>query len=361
MIKIIFVTNKLIVGGVERALIQMIKKMPKDKFDITIGVCHLGGELENEIDKSVKIVELPQINDSIKSILIENLKKGNILKILKILFYTLMCRFNNDYNRKCEYRSKIYEKMKDKYDIAVCYHKPTDLPVPYVLNNIDADKRILWMHMDISKIKDNEKPGYYNIYVRYNNIICVSNEIKKQLVKLFPDIENKASVVYNFIDESRIKRLGDEGEGLENRAGVFNILTVGRLSKEKGHLLIIDAVNILKKITISFKWYIVGDGPMKYEIQEYINKNNLNEYIELLGNQKNPYGFFKTCDIYVQPSLAEGFGITISEAKIFNKPIVITKFATAKEHMNDNYNISLADFNGRSIANKILETMEDNK
>ena len=59
--------------------------------------------------------------------------------------------------------------------------------------------------------------------------------------------------------------------------------------------------------------------------------------------------------------MSEGYGITISEAKVFNKPIIITKFATAKEHMNDNYNISLAHFNGRSIANKILETMEDEK
>ena len=361
MTKVIFVTNKLIVGGVERALIQMIKKMSKNEFDITIGVCHLGGELENELDKSVKIIELPQVNSSIKYILLENLKRGNINKALKIIFYILMCRINSDYNKQCEYRSKIYENINEEYDVAICYHKPTDLPVPYVLNNIQANGKILWIHMDISSIKDNEKKDYYDIYTRYNRIICISNEIKRQVINLFPEFKDKSEVVYNFIDEERIKMLSNEGEILKRKNGVFNILTVGRLSPEKGHLLIIEAVNIMRKINENFKWYIVGDGPMKIEIQDNIDKNNLNKYIKLLGNKKNPYGFFKSCDIYVQPSLSEGYGITISEAKVFNKPIIITKFATAKEHMNDNYNISLAHFNGRSIANKILETMEDEK
>ena len=108
MIKVIFITNKLITGGVERALLSMIKQMPKEKFDITVGVCNLGGELEKSLSEDIKIIEIPEINDSIKNILIRDLINVNIIGFMKKIKNLIMCNLIRDYNDKCQYKSMLY-------------------------------------------------------------------------------------------------------------------------------------------------------------------------------------------------------------------------------------------------------------
>ena len=108
----IFITNELITGGVEKALLSMIKQMPREKYDITIGVCRAGGELEKNVDKNIKIIEIPEINKSIKSILNEELKKRSFISFIRKIKNLIMCNLLNDYNEKCVYRSKLYKKLK---------------------------------------------------------------------------------------------------------------------------------------------------------------------------------------------------------------------------------------------------------
>lgn len=355
----IFITNELITGGVEKALLSMIKQMPREKYDITIGVCRAGGELEKNVDKNIKIIEIPEINKSIKSILNEELKKRSFISFIRKIKNLIMCNLLNDYNEKCVYRSKLYKKLNGKYDIAICYHKPTDLPVAYVINNIDANKKILWIHMEVGKITENEKRGYRKLYSQYDQIICISKAIKRQLIDKFPEFKDKTKVVYNFIDTFEIMRLGKDGEKFNEQDDYFKILTVARLSPEKGHLLVIEAANKLKENGVNFKWYLVGEGPFRDTILEKIGGYNLKENIILLGNKKNPYGYFKTCDIYVQPSFEEGFGITVSEAKIFKKPIILTNFATAREHIIDKKTGYIVGFNGDEIAYRLEELINN--
>ncbi|MBC5624028.1 glycosyltransferase [Clostridium sp. NSJ-49] len=359
MTKVIFITNKLITGGVEKALLEMIKQIPKDNFEITIGVFNLGGELEKSLRSDVKIIEIPEVNESIKTILIKDLAEMKLIELIKKIKNLIMCNLVKDYNEKCRYRCKLYRKLNEIYDVAVCYHKPTDLPVPYVIDNVKSNKKVLWIHMDMSKIAENEKRGYYKLYKEYDEIICISKAVKNQVINIFPEFKNKTKVIYNFIDKGEIRKLSDCGEKFETSDGNYNILTVARLSTEKGHDLIIEAAILLKKKGVNFRWYLIGEGPIKNKLLKKVEENDLKKYVILLGNKDNPYGYFKTCDIYVQPSLEEGFGITVSEAKIFEKPIIITKFATSTEHIIDRKTGYIVDFNGNDIACKIEKLIKN--
>lgn len=361
MKKVLVVTNKLITGGVEISLLELVKVMIKNGYDVTLGVCKLGGNLEKEFPQNIKIVELPEVNLKIKDLIIGYLKSGKIFKVFQILKNVFICNLIKDYNKQCYYKSKLYTNFEGEYDIAICYHKPTDLPVAYTINNINAKMKILWLHSEVKSISENEKEGYYDIYNKYDQIICASKTIKQQLINIFPMFSKRIKVIYNIINKEKILDKANIGEKFVKIKNKKIILTVARLSPEKGCTLLLDAAKQLKEENVDFIWYIIGNGPMEDEIKMQIKKYKLEENIKLMGRKENPYGYFKTCDIYVQPSFEEGYGITVAEAKIFCKPIVITNFGTAKEHIINGENGYIVDFNGKELSNAILKIINDSK
>ena len=154
----------------------------------------------------------------------------------------------------------------------------------------------------------------------------------------------------------------------------INILTVARLVIDyKGYDIAIKTAKILKENGYKFKWYVVGDGPDKVKISSLIDEYDVKDCFILLGKRENPYPYMKNCDIYVQPSRREGFGLTVVEAKILNKPIVCTNFNTAKE-LIENENDGLISGNNEEelylsirryiddiiLRNKVINTLENN-
>ena len=117
--------------------------------------------------------------------------------------------------------------------------------------------------------------------------------------------------------------------------------------------------SILKEKGIEFKWYSLGIGPLKDEIEKYIEDNNLKNHFKLLGVKANPYPFIKDCDIYVQTSRFEGFGIAIAEARMLNKPVVTTRFDAVYNQMKDRKNGLVVDMNSQGIVNGILEVINN--
>ena len=105
----------------------------------------------------------------------------------------------------------------------------------------------------------------------------------------------------------------------------INILTVGRISSEKGQDMIPEITRKILDMGYKIRWYIIGDGNMRSKLEALIQKNHVENYVTLFGVQKNPYCYMKSCDIYVQPSYTEGYSTTICEAGILGKAIVGTK------------------------------------
>ena len=129
--------------------------------------------------------------------------------------------------------------------------------------------------------------------------------------------------------------MSDQGQSYNDNYTGLRILTIGRLANQKGYDMALEACKILKEKGIEFKWYSLGIGPLKEEIEKYINENNLENNFKLLGVKSNPYPFIKDCDIYVQTSRFEGFGIAIAEARMLNKPVVTTRFDAVYNQMKD--------------------------
>ena len=140
----------------------------------------------------------------------------------------------------------------------------------------------------------------------------------------------------------------------------IRILTIGRLVYQKGYEYAIEAAKYLKDNCVDFKWYVIGEGNLKYELEELVKKYRLEENFIFLGTFTNPYPFIKECDIYCQPSRFEGFGLAIAEARILNKPIVATNFNIVYDQIRNGENGLIAEMDGDDIGKKILMIIEDN-
>ena len=171
----------------------------------------------------------------------------------------------------------------------------------------------------------------------------------------YPYLSNKTEVIYNIVDIDEIIERSNEKIKLEFNSNYINLLTVGRLTEQKGYDLIPYVVRKLKEKRVKFKWYIIGEGELRSKLEEQIISLNLQEDIILLGSLDNPYPYFKNCDIYVQPSRHEGYCITLAEARIFNKPIVTTNFVGALEQITNNETGLVVRFNTGELVTAIYK------
>lgn len=359
--KIVFVTQKMVMGGIEKALLAMLESLPPNVFDTTVIVMEPGGDLINDIPSHVKINYLFTNETRIYDRLWDYVAKGKLSNAFKIVFYTLLLkkRVRSIYDRNF-YLSKSLPYKEEEFDLAIAYHIPTSFPVTYVINNIHARKKIAWIHSDVSDSDENLKitpegmevrysddddnlkypdllKKYKKIYEKYDRIFCVSKYSVSKFNEVFPQMAGKTNLFYNIIDEKEIKLLANNESGSfnDNFKGI-RILTVGRLGWEKGQDIIPSVLVRLLSKGYNVRWYCIGDGGLRTQLETMIHKYSLKNQFILLGVKENPYPFIKDCDLYIQPSRQEGYCITLAEARALNKPIITTNTGASEQIKNEN-------------------------
>ncbi|MGG1629488.1 glycosyltransferase [Rossellomorea sp. NRS-1567] len=357
--KIVFMVINMNIGGTEKALLNMINEMPKDQYEITILMLEKYGGFLDAIPKEVKVEYLEDyaaykqlLNRPVKTTVAELIKQGKIVKSIALgCVHTLSKVFRSKmlyYN----YTLKNLPKYKKKYDIAIAYAGPMDFISYFVAKKIKAEKRIQWIHFDVTKIGF-DKRLCKKLYKIFDKIYVVSNEAEKKLIKEAPSIKGKTEVFFNVVSQSNILLQSQIGDGFDDNFDGKRILTVGRLSKEKGQDLAIRALARLVKEGHKVKWYCIGEGNARYEYEQLISQLNVEEHFILLGAKSNPYPYIKQCDLYVQPSRYEGYCITLIEARCLRKPIVTTDVNGANEQIKQGITGVIVNKDEWSIYNSL--------
>ncbi|CAM2076853.1 MAG: Capsular polysaccharide biosynthsis protein [uncultured Clostridium sp.] len=360
MKKIVIVTRTMIHGGIEKALISMLELLPKKEFDVTILLMEYRGELLKEIPEWVKVKPLYGETISIKKNILKNIKKLNFKKAILQIFYGVKCKRATSIFENYKYSSKVLGILEGEYDLAIADHVPASFPVMYVINNINAKRKVAWIHSDVSYYK-NEIDLYKDYYNHYYKIFAVSLETANKFKSMYPDLSEKVEVFYNIISKEKLLSLASNKSGFIKKNNKFILLTVGRLCEDKGQDMIPKIASKLKKDGYKFEWYCIGDGKYRNIIQEKINKYNVNNEVILLGNKSNPYPYFRDCDIYVQPSRQECYCTTVTEAKCFAKPMIITDVNGSKEQIKNNVNGFIVKIDENEIYIKIKEMIDESK
>lgn len=365
MKKLLFMCINMNIGGTEKALINMLNEINSSKYDITLLMLEEYGGFLNQIPSFVKVkyvneykVIKPLIKEPPKLLVKKLIRNKKYSKGLLILLNYSISKITNNMSYYYKYISKSIKNIEEEYDLAVAYAGPMDFITYFVLKKIKARKKVQWIHFDITKIGFNKKFAEKN-YKKFNKIFVVSEEGKEKLINLIPALNNKVEAFFNIISCKLIENMSKNEKGFNDSFNGVRILTVGRLSKEKGQDLTINALARLKNEGYNIKWYCIGDGPKKDNYKKIIKSLNIeNDYI-LLGSRLNPYPFMKDCDIYVQPSRHEGYCITLSEARCFDNPIVTTNFTGANEQIKNEVTGLICDISEEGIYKSLKRLLDD--
>ena len=365
MKKVLFVIDSLHCAGAEKSLTTLLSLLDYSKYDVDLQLFGYGGALEELVPKEVNILKPMEYikfsSLSTKNAVIKSLKNMNFKMLNSRLKFSLAIRKNNYSNAQkarvyWQKVSNVIENNNKEYDIAISYAQ--GVPTFYVAEKVCAKKKLAWVNVSY-KLEDEDRVFQEQFYEKYNKIVAVSDSAKNIFLETFPKYTDKLEIIYDINDADFIKKMSDQGQSYNDNYTGLRILTIGRLANQKGYDIALEACKILKEKGIEFKWYSLGVGPLKEEIEKYINENNLENNFKLLGVKSNPYPFIKDCDIYVQTSRFEGFGIAIAEARMLNKPVVTTRFDAVYNQMKDRKNGLVVDMNSQGIVNGILELINN--
>jgi glycosyltransferase involved in cell wall biosynthesis len=224
-------------------------------------------------------------------------------------------------------------KVGDNYDVAISYSQPLgdyefcNFTNEIVLNCVEADKKITFIHCDFGSYGGNTKRNR-NLYKKFDRIGAVSNSVGKRLAEIIPEVSEKIRTVYKFCDCGEIERLAMQKPFSYTKE---TFVTVARLSGEKGIIRCIPIFSRLKKDGYDFEWHIVGEGPLRNAIEEKIAYYSLKRDIILEGEQLNPYRYIKNADYFFLPSFHEAAPMVFDEAFTLGVPVLTTKTLSAVE------------------------------
>lgn len=354
--KIIFVISRMSIGGSQKSLVNVLRIIDYDKYDVSLYVRENKTDLLKDIPDSVKVT----VNTNKRRY--EHTPYTLFLYVLELIFSFFnqkdiskkFSKKSQEYivKRKEKYEKSHYSIFNEKYDIAISYLQ--GFTCKFTEDCVIADRKICFFHNSTDALPDIHKE-YLN---RFEKVVVVSEETKDFLKKRYPEINNKLLVIKNLMDIEGIRKKASETI-IEKNTNQLMLCTCGRVSKEKGYDLAVDVARHLKDNDISFIWYFVGDGPEMKHIQDMVDEYKLNDEVILLGSQDNPYPWIAQCDIYVQPSYEEAQGLTIMEAQFFDVPIVSTKTVGAQELICSEQNGLLVDINDYSVFAGIMRLIQN--
>ena len=345
MKKVTFLALHLSYGGIEKCICDAANLLCND-YDVEILTTYkMIDKIPFKLSNKVKVTYLTSIKPNQKEFynalkhfrLIKAFKEGlKGLKGLSIKKNTMIEALKNS-------NSDIYISTRDYFN--------------KLLGKYGKNIKIGWEHNH----HHNNKKYIKNLTKsckNLDNLILVSKDLYKYYDNLFKskNMKCKCVLIPNSIDEVPAK---------ENKIGKINLISVGRLSKEKGYLTLIDVFNEIHKINKDIKLNIVGDGKEYTLIKEKINKYKLNDSVILHGFQKPDYinELYKDSAIYLMTSYTESFGLVLVEAMSSSLvPIAFDCAEGPREIIKNNYNgylIKNRDIN--KMANKVIEVINDVK
>lgn len=331
-IKIAIVTKKMVMGGIEKSLITLITELQKLNAEITLYLEATGGELFDEIPEGTRVVDIFENKCNSVALINTLCKRRKLGKAVYVVLTYIYNKLGLDPVQSWKYTCKYLDIQREEYDYVFSYGAPIAFSMVFADCNLRATQKYTWIHNEIDNITLDAKKYSY-LFKPFDKMVCVSKEAERIFDTMFPEYAKHSMIFYNYLNREEI--LNRAGAPIDCRYEGTKIVTVGRMCYEKGQDIIPEIARRLNDDGYKFKWYCIGDGESLQSVKNKIEVFGLSEKIILLGNQNNPYPYLKIADIYCQPSRTEGFGITISEAKIFNLPIVATDFPGASEQLTD--------------------------
>ena len=327
MKKILIINNNLDMGGIQKSLINLLKEVHQD-YNITLLLFSKSGVLLNDVPVNVKIIT-PNKCYQMLGLTKSELKRYPLLFCLKYLFM----KYASIFSRRSAMRLLgTFQKKIKGYDVVISYSHLSDYKYfangcgDFVLDKTIGNRKICFVHCDYLNSGTMSKQNNTQ-YSEFDKIACCSDSVRKRFLDGSQISSNKVFTVRNFYDLDIVKLANNKPYLYEGES--INILTVARLSSEKGIDRAIDAFCATGRKEL--KYYIIGTGPQMSALENRIKDYHMEKQVFLLGEQKNPYRYMLNADYLLVPSLHEAAPIVFDEANILGVPIITSNTTSAQE------------------------------
>lgn len=368
-------------GGAEISLIGLLQALDPNKVDIDLFVYSHEGELMKLIPEYVNV--LPEEPDwsMFEKPMKEVLRKG----YFRILFARLKAKWRmKQYIKRNhpkdsaailgyagEEVSKVVSNLHKygTYDLAISFLNPHD----FVKNHVLAKKKICWIHTDYTRI-DIDVKQELPVWDSFDHIISISPDVTKTFLQVFPSLAPKIIEIENILSSTFVRHRAEEFDAQDtlltahssqltaNKKSV-NLLSIGRFCEAKNYDNVPDickrTLELLKDKNIDIRWYIIGFGGYEELIRQKIEEAGMEDHVTILGKKENPYPYIKSCDIYVQPSRYEGKSVTVREAQMLCKPVVVTNYTTASSQIKNGIDGAIVPLDNEGCAKGLAEFILD--
>ena len=379
--RILIAIHYMHLGGAEISLIGLLQALDPNKVDIDLFVYSHEGELMKLIPEYVNV--LPEEPDwsMFEKPMKEVLKKG----YFKILFARLKAKWRmKQYIKRNhpkdsaailgyagEEVSKVVSNLHKygTYDLAISFLNPHD----FVKDHVLAKKKICWIHTDYTRI-DIDVKQELPVWNSFDHIVSISPDVTKTFLQVFPFLTPKIIEIENILSSTFVRHRAEEFDAQDtlltahssqltaNKKSV-NLLSIGRFCEAKNYDNVPDickkTLGLLKDKNIDIRWYIIGFGGYEELIRQKIAETSMQEHVIILGKKANPYPYIKACDIYVQPSRYEGKSVTVREAQMLCKPVVVTNYPTASSQIKNGDDGVIVPLDNEGCAKGLAEFILD--
>jgi len=353
-------------GGAERALIGLLNALDTNKVEVDLFLNQHTGAFMPLIPEKINLIkQIPAysaIERPLKDILLEGhlgIFCGRLLGKWRLKRYLKSVGLAKDASHTQYAFDGVIPflpslKHLGHYDMAISFLDPPHI----VQDKVDASIKMEWIHTDWSAHQVN-KELVAPRWGRNDYIVSISEAVTQQFLKAFPQFGNKIIEIGNILSPTFVRHQAEKREGMDEFASDgLTICSVGRISYVKNFDNIPHIAKYLKAKGLKFHWYIVGPGDYT-AIEKVADNNDVRDNIHFVGAKPNPYPWMKACDIYVQPSRLEGNSVTVREAQILGKLVIVTDYPTAKSQIQNGVDGIICPMDNEGIANAIFALAKD--
>ena len=368
MKRILFFSHGMELGGAERALLGLLEHIDYTRFRVELFLMHHAGELLGDVPKQVKLLpELPQYA-SLAVPVSEVIRKrqvrvaagralGKALAKCRVKQFSLPADNGIALEYSHKYTLAAMPPVGDgEYDLAVSFLTPHY----FVANRVKAKKKVAWIHTDYSKVAV-DAASELKMWSAYDAIVSISEDVTRTFVQVFPTLRDRMICIGNMLPARSIERqlnvLNVSGEMQADSS--IRLLSIGRFCTAKNFDNVPDICRRLRECGLNVRWHLIGYGGDEALIRQRIAEADMQEHVVILGKKSNPYPYIKACDLYVQPSRYEGKCVTVREAQMLGKPVVITNYATAPSQLEDGVDGVVVPMDNAGCAEGIAQLLRD--
>ena len=368
---ILIFSQAMELGGVERSLLGLLDAIDYDRYDVDLFLMRHSGELMPYLNPKAKLLtEIPQYA-SLAVPMASLVKSGR--------FGVLCGRLKGKLAAKCfdkrhpggkpsvtaltyshKYTLSAMPQISDKtYDLAISFLTPHY----FARERVKAKKYAAWIHTDYTALSF-DRSAELAMWSGYDTICGVSEQASRSFQTAFPELSDKIQTVENILPRELTAKQAEQPQTDMPSDGAVKILSVGRFCDAKNFDNVPDICRRLMENGLFVdsapegeKQKIIDENPEIMQIWD--DEAGMQERVIILGKKDNPYPYMRACDLYVQPSRYEGKAVTVREAQLLGKPVVITSYATSASQLEDGVDGVIVPMDSAGCAAGIVALLRD--